>query len=437
MVEGLELPMLKINKSYQADNAITIKGVAWMSFLWSMSTLMVFSVLGAFLVDELKMGHSSIGIIEGIAISSSFLSKFFSGYLSDVMKGRKPLILLGTLMSALTKPLFAICHGPGLIFAARFFDRLSKGIRSAPTDALIADLSNEQSYASNFGYRQAFYTLGQVAGASAAMIILLLTNNNYRLLFALAVVPISLASLLLWVVIRPNPSTHPRTQSQFQLKTIKMADFREFSPAFWWLMVACFFMMLARFSETFLTLKAKGVGWSVAYLPLMVVIMDLVHAGIAWPAGKYADRFSRKQMLMIGLFLMVAAQAMLAYVTSVGGVITGVVLVGLAIGTTQGLLKALVAQSTPPELRGTAFSLFFIISGFALFLGNTIAGHLSQSFGLHASFLAGAGFTMLAITIIYAVLLRQKVRMDQVSPRRSPRGPGTGTSLDPADSAAG
>jgi len=216
-----------------------------------------------------------------------------------------------------------------------------------------------------------------------------------------------------------------------------MADFREFSPAFWWLMVACFFMMLARFSETFLTLKAKGVGWSVAYLPLMVVIMDLVHAGIAWPAGKYADRFSRKQMLMIGLFLMVAAQAMLAYVTSVGGVITGVVLVGLAIGTTQGLLKALVAQSTPPELRGTAFSLFFIISGFALFLGNTIAGHLSQSFGLHASFLAGAGFTMLAITIIYAVLLRQKVRMDQVSPRRSPRGPGTGTSLDPADSAAG
>ncbi len=314
------------------------------------------------------------------------------------------------MLSALAKPLFAICHGPGLIFTARFFDRLSKGIRSAPTDALIADLSDENSYASNFGYRQALYTLGQVAGALTAMVVLLSSNNNYRLLFALSVIPIGLATLLLCFAIRPNPNTHPRTQSQFQFKKSRLPMLENFSPAFWWLMVAFFFLMLARFSETFLTLKAKGVGFSIAYLPLIVVIMDLVHSGVAWPAGKYADRVSREQMLAIGLLLMVAAQTMLAYVNSVPGMIGGIILVGLAIGTTQGLLKALIAQSTPPELRGTAFSLSFIISGFALFLGNTIAGKLSQTFGLFASFLGGAIFSLVAVAILYLVFLRQKAK---------------------------
>ncbi|HXW52739.1 MAG TPA: MFS transporter [Myxococcota bacterium] len=398
------------HKYFESDNAATIKGVAWMSFLWSMSTLMVFSVLGAFLEDELKMGHLSIGIIEGVAISSSFLSKFFSGYLSDVIKRRKPLIVFGSLMSAVTKPLFAICYGPGLLFFARFFDRLSKGIRSAPTDALIADLSGENSYASNFGYRQSLYTLGQVAGALTAMSVLLISGNNYRLLFSLAVIPIGLATLLLCVAIRPNPDTHPRTQNEFAYQKIKVADFKKFSPAFWWLMMAFFFLMLARFSETFLTLKAKGVGFGVAYLPLIIVIMDLVHSSVAWPAGKFADRFSREQMLAIGLIFMVAAQAVLAYVTTVPGVIAGMILVGLAMGTTQGLLKALIAQSTPPELRGTAFSLSFVISGFALFLGNTIAGNLSHAFGLFATFLGGTFFSSVSVAILYAVFLRQKIK---------------------------
>jgi MFS family permease len=404
--------MLKIDKAkFELNNAVTIKAVAWMSFLWSLSSLMVFSVLPAFLVDELKMGHSRIGIFEGLAVSVSFLAKFFSGYLSDVFKERKPLIMMGTVLNAVTKPLFALCTSAGMMFGLKFSDRLIKGIRSAPTDALVADLSQAREYASNFGLRQALYTLGAVAGALIAMILMLVTNNNYRLIFALSGIPAVLAVLVLWFWVRPNPKTHPRMSGNLVFKSIRLADLKKLPPAFWWLMVSFFFLMLGRFSETFLALKAKEVGFSAAYLPALVIFYDLIHAGIAWPSGKYADLISRKQMLAIGLMIMIAAQCLLASMSSIYGVLMGVALVGLHMGVTQGLLKALIAQYTPPEIRGTAFSLFFIISGFALFLANAIAGKLAQSFGFYATFLAGGAFTAASMGILYAVFLRAQAKM--------------------------
>lgn len=396
---------------FALNNAATLKSVAWMSFLWSLSSLMVFSVLPAFLVDELKMGHAHIGVLEGIAISSSFISKFLSGFLSDVLKERKPLIMVGTILSAATKPLFAICNGTGMMFGIRFTDRLSKGIRSAPTDALIADLSESNDYASNFGLRQSLYTFGAVAGALIAMIIMLLSGNNYRLVFALSFIPALLAIAVLWFLVKPDPRTHPCATRQFQFKDMKLSYLKGLPPTFWWLMVSFFFLMLARFSEAFLTLKAKEVGWIISLLPLLIIVMDLVHAGIAWPSGKYADRISRKNMLIIGLWLTIAAQLILAYVTSVPGVLIGIIVQGLHMGTTQGLLKAMIAQSTPAHLRGTAFSLFFMISGFAIFLSNTIAGNLSHSFGLYATFLCGAFFTSLSLAVIYLASVRQKAKV--------------------------
>lgn len=402
--------MIKLhNENFELNNAINLKWVAWMSFFWSVSTLMVFSILPAFLVDELKMGHANIGFVEGLAISSSFLSKFFSGYLSDVFKQRKPLIMIGTLLSALTKPLFALCTSAGLMFGLRFTDRLSKGIRSAPTDALIADLSSSHLYASNYGMRQSLYTFGDVIGAAIAMIIMLLSNNNYRLVFALSLVPALIAVVLLWLFVRPHPDMHPRRHSRFQFKEMQFNDLKRFSPAFWWLMTALFFLMLARFSEAFLTLKAKDVGWTTSLLPAIFIVTNLVHAGIAWPAGIYADKISRTQMLVFGLVLMVCAQVVLSFVSSIPGVLVGVIVLGLHLGITQGLLKAVIAQITPPELRGLAFSLFFVMSGFALFLGNSIAGNLSEYFGLYATFLAGGMFTAVAAVIMHLACARQKI----------------------------
>lgn len=396
--------------NFEVNNAVTIKGVAWMSFLWSMSSLMVFSVLPAFLVDELKMGHAHIGVLEGLAVSVSFLAKFFSGYLSDVFKERKSLIMVGSVLSALTKPMFALCTSASMMFGLKFSDRLVKGIRSAPTDALVADLSNKGQYASNFGLRQAFYTLGAVVGSIVAMLLMLLTSNNYRLIFALSGIPAAIAVVVLMIWVRPNPKTHPRMNGSYMFKSIKLSDFTRLPPAFWWLMVSFFLLMLGRFSETFLALKAKEVGFTAAYLPALVIFYDLIHAGIAWPSGKFADVLSRKRMLALGLFIMVAAQLMMAWATNITAVLLGVGLVGLHMGVTQGLLRALIAQYTPPEIRGCAFSLFFIVSGFALFLANAIAGKLAHQFGFYATFLAGALFTMCSLGILYGVFLKARTQ---------------------------
>lgn len=394
--------------TFHVHNNATLNAVALMSFLWSLSSLMIFSVLPAFLVDELNMEHAQIGLVEGLATSSSFLSKFFSGYLSDMFRSRKALIMIGAVMSTIIKPLFALCYSPMLLFGLRFTDRLSKGIRSAPTDALIADLSDTSLYATNFGLRQALYTLGAVVGALVAMIIMVVSENNYRLVFALSCIPALMSLLVLWILVRPHPQTHPRSQSQFQFKQIRLKDVTSFPPIFWILLVAFFFLMLARFSEAFLTLKAKDVGWSIALLPAMIIIMDLVHAALAWPAGKFADRFSRQHILLFGLLVNIFAQMTLSFVDTIPGVILGVVFVGIHMGITQGLLKAIIAESTPPELRGTAFSIFFIVSGIAIFLGNAVAGNLSQHFGLYATFLAGGIFTTIAAAILYFAYDTQK-----------------------------
>lgn len=395
-------------EEFEPNNHVTLRGIAWMSFLWSVSSLMVFSILPAFLVDELKIGHAHIGIIEGLAISSSFASKFFSGVLSDILKRRKPLIMLGTIMTAIIKPAFALSSGAYTMFGIRLLDRLSKGIRSAPAEALIADLSESGRYATNFGMRQSLYIAGEVVGALLAILLMLISQNNYRLIFALASIPAIMATLLLWLWVRPNPSSHPRHKAKSPYQKITYTNLKSFSPAFWWLMVALFFLMLARFSEAFLTLKAKETGWSVAYLPIIFIVSNIVYACVAIPAGEYADKTSRKFMLAIGLCIGIAAQAVLSYVSTLVGVVFGIVLVGLHMGATQGLMRALIAQSTPPELRGTAFSVFFVISGVAIFLGNTIAGRLSHTFGLYATFLAGALFTALSVAILYFAFFRQK-----------------------------
>jgi len=254
---------------------------------------------------------------------------------------------------------------------------------------------------------------GEVVGALLAMVIMLLSNNNYRLVFALSLVPALMAiGVLLWGV-RPNPASHPRNRTKSPYQRIRLESLKEFSPAFWWLLVAFFFLYLARFSEAFLSLKAKDVGWSVAYLPVLFILDNFIQALVALPAGRYADKISRRLMLGAGVVLMVAAQATLSYASSIFGVVLGIILVGLHMGATQGLIKALIAQATPPELRGTAFSSFFVVGGFAIFLANTIAGHISQQFGLSATFVAGGFFTLISGAILYFAFYKQK----QVIPR--------------------
>lgn len=374
---------------------------------------MVFSLLPVYLADELAIGHTQIGLIEGVAVASSFAAKFFSGLLSDVQKKRKPLIMLGTILSALTKPLFAICSGASAIFFLRLADRLSKGIRSAPTDALIADLSESHLYASNYGIRQALYTLGACGGGVLAMGIMLWSDNNYRLVFWLSLLPALLAVGILHFLVKPKAQTHPRHDQKFQTK-ILISDFGKFSPAFWWLLVAIFFLMMSRFSEAFLTLKAKQSGFSIAFLPAVIILMDIVHSVVAMPAGRFADQISRTKMLGLGLLVAMTAQLLVAWSDSSLAMLLGILLVGLHLGITQGLIKALIAQSTPAELRGCAFSLYFAVSAVALFLGNLIAGHLSETFGMGATFLGGALFTGVSLLVLLLTNLLNKPALEKM-----------------------
>ncbi len=393
--------MLIDTKNDFSSNQSALNNIAWLSFLWSCASLMVYSILPAFVVDELNINHSQVGWIEGLAISSSFMSKFFSGVFSDISHARKPLILLGTSFSVITKTLFALSTGAYTIFMARLVDRLSKGIRAAPADALIADLSEPEKYASAFALKQTLGSLGAVFGAVLTTGIMLISGNNYKLVFWLSLIPAMFAVLLLIFFIKPNPKTHPRNSPNYTGSKLKLdiKDFSKFSLEFWWLLFSFFFLMLARFSEAFITLQGKNVGFSVAFLPFIIIIMNLFDAAAAIPSGKIADKKNRKKMLLNGMFIIIIADFFISY-NNMTGFIIGIILIGVHVGITQGLLRALIAQSTPAELRGTAFSLFFLVSGAALLIGNVVAGKLSDTFGLKTTFLGGSVFSLISIILL-------------------------------------
>lgn len=382
--------------------------ISWMSFFWSCSTVMVFSILPVYLSEVLGIGHTKVGLIEGVAIGSSFAAKFFSGLLSDLHKKRKPLIFIGTILSALTKPFFAVCTGAPHMFFLRLIDRLSKGVRSAPTDALIGDLSGSHSLASNYGLRQALYTLGAATGAFLTMVLMLASDDNYHLVFWLSLAPAVLAIFVLHFFINPKAETHPRHAEKSPMG-ISLADMKKFDAAFWWLLVCIFFVMMARFSEAFVYLKAKETGLSTAMVPIIAIFMDLVHSLFALPAGRYADKISHSKIFSIGLMITVVSQFIIGYGDNYASIVIGVFLVGLQLGITQGVIRALIVASTPATLRGTAFSLYFGVSALAIFLGNIIAGHLSETYGMHVTFFGGAIFTAIALIILAIMPTQRKI----------------------------
>lgn len=376
-------------------------GISLLSLLWSMASLMVYAVLPIYMKDELKISHTHIGFIEGIAISCAFLSKFFAGILSDLVRDRKPLIVIGTVFNILTKLFFALASNAWHIFFARFFDRLSKGIRSSPADALVADLSKAKDYGKNFGLRQSFCSFGGALGALIACSIMLFSNNDYKLLFGLAIIPAALAVFVLVGLIDPPKNSHPRHHARFDNQKINLKDIKSFSSAFWWLMFGLFFLMMARFSEAFLILKAKDVGVLLAYLPLLTVLMDFINFLVAFPLGKYADRFSRKSIMLNSLLLFLLADVILFYTNNMTGLVLGLAIIGLHMGISQGVMRALIAEVSPPHLRGTAFSLFFVISGLAILLGNALAGRLSDEYGISYAFLGGGFFALLSFIALF------------------------------------
>ena len=367
--------------------------LGFVSLLMDVSSEMIHSLLPLFMVGTLGASAFVVGLIEGAAEATALIVKVFSGVLSDWLGRRKGLALLGYGLGALTKPVFAMSGSVGWIMAARLTDRVGKGIRGAPRDALVADLAPPGLRGAAFGLRQSLDSIGGVLGPLLAVGLMLLWANDFRAVFWVAVIPGVLAVALLAFGIRePARSAQPLRHNPISRVNLKLL-----SPAYWWVVGIGGIFTLARFSEAFLVLRAQQSGMALALIPLVMVAMNLVYAALAYPFGKLSDRVSHRKMLALGLVVLLAADLLLASSRHWLVLLGGVALWGVHMAMTQGLLAAMVADSAPEHLRGTAFGLFNLVSGVAMLLASVAAGLLWDMAGAAATFYAGAGICALTL----------------------------------------
>lgn len=370
-----------------------IWGLGFVSMFMDISSELVHSILPLFMATVLGTPMITIGIIEGFAEATAAVTKVFSGVISDYCGKRKSLALIGYTLSAITKPAFALATTISLVFGARFVDRIGKGIRGAPRDALVADISPPELRGAAYGLRQSLDSVGAFIGPLLAVIFMIRFRDNLRSVLWVAVVPGLIAVLLLIFTVQ-EPLCNTRKDdpaNNFSLNNIRLLTVR------YWLVVAIGAVFtLARFSEAFLILRADDIGLPVAYVPLIMVVMNIVYSLFAYPAGAAADRFSARTILLSGLVILIAADVILALSVPPWVTFIGAALWGLHMAFTQGLLSKLIADNAPDELRGTAFGVFNLAVGFALFLASFIAGSLWTAFGAPATFIAGAFIAFVA-----------------------------------------
>jgi len=368
--------------------------LGFVSLLMDISSEIIHSLLPVYLLSVLGVGALTIGLIEGAAEATAQITKIFSGALSDYLGKRKMLAVLGYGLGAVTKPIFAVAPGVGWILTARLTDRVGKGIRGAPRDALVADLVPGSMRGAAYGLRQSLDTVGAFTGPLIAIGLMLLWANDYQAVFWVAVIPATLAvGLLVFGVHEPNrPVTEPRRNP------ISRIALRQLDRAYWWVVTLGAVFTLARFSEAFLLLRAESNGLAIAWMPIVMVTMNVAYALSAYPCGKLADRLNHQHLLMIGLCLLIIADIILALGEHWLWTLAGSVVWGLHMGMTQGLLATMVANAAPTSLRGTAFGFFNLVSGIALLIASVLAGLLWQYGGPALTFYAGAGFCVVTLT---------------------------------------
>jgi len=375
--------------------------LGFVSMLMDVSSEMIHSLLPLYLTVGLGASALAVGLIEGIAEAAALVVKVFSGALSDRLRQRKWISAAGYGLAAFSKPLFAIAQGPWLVFGARFMDRIGKGIRGAPRDALIADITPASVRGAAYGLRQSLDTVGAFAGPLIAMALMLAWNNDFRAVFWVAVIPAILSFLLIvFLVKEPEKKTGDRPPvPPAGTSGLSPVSWRRLGAAFWFVTAAGAALTLARFSEAFLILRAENVGVAIAYTPLVLVAMNVVYSLVAFPAGRLADRMSRAKLLAIGVAFLIVGDIALALASGIAMLGVGVILWGLHMGLTQGLLAAMVAESAPPDLRGTAFGIFNLASGVALLAASAIAGALWHYIGPATTFWTGAALAAAALAL--------------------------------------
>ncbi len=373
--------------------------LGFVSLLMDISSEIIHSLLPVFMVTVLGASALTVGLIEGAAEATALIVKVFSGALSDYLGRRKPLAVLGYGLGAISKPLFALASGAGLVLAARLIDRVGKGIRGAPRDALVADLAPPEVRGAAFGLRQSLDTVGAFLGPLLGMGLMLLWANDFRAVFWVAVIPGFVAvALLLFGVQEPD-----KAPGKSAVNPIRRENLRRLSVAYWWVVAIGAAFTLARFSEAFLILRAYQGGLPIEFAPLVLIGMNAVYAVSAYPFGRLSDRISHAKLLALGLVILIGADLALAHSNHWTWVWVGITLWGLHMGITQGLLATMVADAAPAELRGTAFGFFNLVSGIALLIASALAGLLWDTLGAPVTFAAGAALSAIALA---AILLR-------------------------------
>ena len=368
--------------------------LGFVSLFMDTSSELIHSLLPVFLVSVLGASMTSVGLIEGVAEATALVAKIFSGTLSDYLGRRKALVVLGYGVAAITKPLFPLAGSVGMVLAVRFIDRIGKGIRGAPRDALLADLSPPHLRGASFGLRQSLDTVGAFAGPVVAIAAMGLLANDIRAVFWVAVIP-AFVSVAILVAFVNEPDR--RTDARPGRVPLRLADIKTLSAAYWGVVTVGAVLTLARFSEAFLVLRASGTGLGIGFVPLVLVVMNVVYAASAYPAGVWADRAGRRVVLLTGVGILVLADVVLATAPTIWLVMAGTGLWGLHMGLTQGLLATMVTDAAPASLRGTAFGAFNLVCGVTLLAASVLAGVLWDRFGPTGTFAAGATLGLISL----------------------------------------
>lgn len=363
------------------------------SLLMDISSEMVQTLLPLYLVSGLGASAVIVGLIEGVAVATAMVTRLFAGVISDWSGRRKPLLLIGYGLAALARPIVPLADTAGWIAGARFLDRVGKGIRSAPRDALIADVTPPDLRGASFGLRKSLDTVGGFVGPLLAIGLMLLSGDNFSTVFWIAAVPALLAVAVIVIGIEEPPTLAAAKAGERPL----LAELVRLEPAVWAVIGLCAILTLARFSEAFLLLKAQQAGFALAWIPLVMVLMHLVYGLTAYPVGVLSDRLGRHGMLTASLVFLIAANLVLAFAQTPAPLIAGIVLWGLHMGFSQGILATLIADRAPALARGTAFGALNLATGLAVLVGNLAAGVLWERYGPAATFLNGAAFAALAL----------------------------------------
>jgi MFS family permease len=385
----------------------TVWVLGFVSLFMDISSEMVHSLLPVFMVTSLGASALAIGLVEGVAEATALIVRVFSGTLSDYLGRRKPLAVAGYGLGALSKPLFALALSVQWVFVARFMDRVGKGIRGAPRDALIADVTAPGIRGAAYGLRQSLDTVGAFLGPLLAIALMLLFAGDFRSVFWFAVIPgVASVALLAFGVHEAE-----RAQGAVAAPPLRFDVVRTLPAAYWWIVAAGGVFTLARFSEAFLLLRAQQQGLPDTYAPLVLVLMNVVFAATAYPMGRLADRVRPARLLVVGLVVLGAADVTLALSSGLAATALGVALWGLHMGMTQGVFAAMIAGSAPPAFRGTAFGVFYLASGVAMLAASVLAGFIWDRYGATATFYAGAGFVVASLVLIFATRSRMAERV--------------------------